>query len=68
MLKQLCIHLDLCPWKVQPVVGMWARREEVEFWGTDCLLYRTCPHVTYGRINNAGNTDEDMAQLDKSLK
>ena len=43
-----CKHPDKCPWRVAPVVGMWAKRGDIQFWGTNCLLYIDCPRWKYG--------------------
>ncbi len=41
--KDKCTKEHLCPYGIQPVVGMWGRVGDVEFWGTNCLIYTDCP-------------------------
>ena len=43
-LEKPCPHPEWCPWGVKPMTGMWAKVEGHEFWGTDCIVYRACPH------------------------
>jgi hypothetical protein len=44
-LKTTCTKEADCPWGVRPVVGMWAEVHGVQFFGTDCLVYRNCDRV-----------------------
>ncbi len=60
--KDPCRHPELCPWKVQPVVGMWAKVDGIEFWGTNCLLYTKCPDPRW-RANHATDGPEDKGEL-----
>ena len=32
-----------CPWKIKPMVGMYAKVDGTQVWGTNCLLYCDCP-------------------------
>jgi hypothetical protein len=56
--KPPCQHPNLCPWKVQPVVGMYARVEGIDFWGTDCVLYLKCPDPRWNGADTKEVPDE----------
>jgi hypothetical protein len=39
----------LCPWGIAPVMAMWAKVGERQFWGTDCVLYINCPRKNWSK-------------------
>lgn len=50
-----CKHENICPYGVKPSVGMWAKVDNVEFWGTDCLVYIDCPRKHWKPIQWRNN-------------
>jgi hypothetical protein len=45
-----CKHETLCPFKIRPQVGMWAKVGDIQFWGTDCLAYLNCSRHKWTKI------------------
>lgn len=42
--KCTAFETSTCPFKRKPTVGMWAVDPSgTEWWGTDCVCYKTCP-------------------------